>query len=177
MRHYIKVRLKTNKKSSIILKLNKLNVDIKNINYTHDYLTFDILKNDIKRIKKYLANIDLEIIDETGIYKVKKEFKSNLSFFVSLVFGLIVFLILSNLIVKVNIIHENKDIRELINEDLKEFGVTPLSFKKSYDAYEKIIEDIKEKHKDKIEWLEIEVDGMVINKFSNIFIFMNNIRK
>ena len=163
MKHYLLVRIKTTKKTSLLLKLNRLNVDIKNITYERDYLKFLILDKDLKRVKKYLVSYEVEILDETGIYKLKKELKRNNLIITGIIFAVVIFLILSNIIVKINIIHEDSALRELIRESLEEEGVTPLSFKKSYDEYERIIERIKEEYQDKIEWLEIDVEGMVIN--------------
>ena len=163
MKHYILVRIKTPKKTSLLLKLNRLNVDIKEISYEKDCLKFLILDKDLKRVKKYLVSFKVEIIDETGIYKLKKELKKNNLIITGIIFAVIIFLILSNLIVSINVIHEDSTLRELILESLKEKGVTRLSFKKSYDEYESIIESIKEEYQDRIEWLEIDVEGMVIN--------------
>ena len=163
MKHYLLVRIKTSKKTSLLLKLNRLNVDIKEIVYEKDYLRFQINKEDLKRVKRYLVSFKVEVLDETGIYKLRKELKKNNLFIIGIIFATIIFLILSNVIVKINVIHENSHLRELIMDSLKEEGVTPLSFKKSYDEYEKIIAKIKEEYKDKIEWLEIDVEGMVIN--------------
>ena len=163
MKHYILVRIKTPKKTSLLLKLNRLNVDIKEISYEKDCLKFLILDKDLKRVKKYLVSFKVEIIDEAGIYKLKKELKKNNLIITGIIFAVIIFLILSNLIVNINVIHEDSTLRELILESLKEKGVTRLSFKKSYDEYESIIESIKEEYQDRIEWLEIDVEGMVIN--------------
>ena len=163
MKHYLLVRIKTSKKTSLLLKLNRLNVDIKEIVYEKDYLRFQINKEDLKRVKRYLVSFKVEVLDETGIYKLRKELKKNNLFIIGIIFATIIFLILSNVIVKINVIHENSHLRELIIDTLKKEGVTPLSFKKSYDEYEKIIAKIKEEYKDKIEWLEIDVEGMVIN--------------
>ncbi len=163
MKHYLKVRIKTTKKTDVILKLNKINVDIKYISYEKDYLVLDLLKNDLKRVKKYLLSYPVEIIDEVGLYKIKDNLKKHSLFFISIIFAIVVFSVLSHVIIKVNIIHQNKDIREMLKSDLASLGVTPLSFKKSYQEYEEIINTIKNNHKDEIEWLEIDVDGMVIN--------------
>ena len=75
MKHYVKIRINTTKKSDILLKLNRINVDIRNVIYHKDYLVMDILYDDIKRVKKYLISYKLEIVDETGIYKVKSSLK------------------------------------------------------------------------------------------------------
>ena len=163
MKHYVLVRIKTLKKTSLLLKLNRLNVDIKDIIYEKAGLKFKIDKQDLKKIKKYLMSYEVELLDETGVYKLKKELKKNNLIITGIIFAVIIFFILSNLIVKINIIHEDSTLRELIRESLKEAGVTPLSFKKSYDEYEAIIENIKEEYKDQIEWLEIDIEGMVIN--------------
>ena len=41
MKHYLKIRIKKTKKTSVLLKLNKINVDIKNILYKKiKYLMF-----------------------------------------------------------------------------------------------------------------------------------------
>lgn len=163
MKHYVLVRIKTPKKSELLLKLNSLNVSIKNISYEKEYLVFEILASDIKKIKKYLVSYKLEIIDETGLYKYKSILKKNSLFIVGLIFSIILFNFLTNIIVKVNVIHESSEIRTILYQALEEKGVKNLSFKKSYEEYESIIEDIKNSYKDKIEWLEIDVSGMVIN--------------
>ena len=163
MKHYLLVRIKTPKKTRLLLKLNNLNVDIREIEYEHDYLKFQILESDLKKVRKYLVSFEVEVIDETGIYKLKQELKKNNLMITGIIFAVIIFLLLTNIIVKVNVIHEDSTLRELISESLKEKGVTALSFKKSYDEYEKIIESIKEEYPDRIEWLEIDVEGMIIN--------------
>lgn len=163
MKHYRLVRIKTNQKSKILLKLNKINISMRNIRFQDNYVYFEVNDNDIRRIKKYLISEKIEIIDDTGIYKIKKEIKNNLLFITSTIFACIIFLILSNIIVKVNVVHSDSHLRELLLEALKERGVENLTFKKSYNEYESIIESIKKEYKDKIEWLEIDVDGMVIN--------------
>ena len=163
MKHYLLVRIKTSKKTRLLLKLNNLNVDIKEIGYERDYLKFQILESDLKKVRKYLFSFEVEVLDETGIYKLKQELKKNNLIITGIIFAVIIFLLLTNIIVEVNVIHEDSTLRELISESLKEKGVTPLSFKKSYDEYEKIIESIKEEYPDRIEWLEIDVEGMIIH--------------
>ena len=157
------VRIKTKDQAKLLLKLNKIDVNISSISYDKDYLIFKINEDDLKRLQKYLISEKIEVIDAVGLKKVKNNLRKNLLFITSIIFGLIIFFILSHVIVKVNIIHESEELREMLEDDLKSFGVTPLSFKKSYNEYEEIINEIKNRHKDKIEWLEIDVKGMVIN--------------
>ena len=70
---------------------------------------------------------------------------------------------MSNMIFKINIIHENKEIRELIKEELDEYGIKVLSFKKSYKELDKIRQEILDKYPDKLDWMEFEIDGLIIN--------------
>lgn len=163
MKHYVKVCIKTKRKSNILLKLNKINVDIRNVVYERDALILEILVEDIKRVKKYLISEKIEVLEDTGIYKVKNTLKSNMLSVIALVFAICVFLVLSNVVVRVNVVHENSEIRNMLYDALKVRGVYSLTFKKSYEEYESIITDIKNTYKDKIEWLELDVEGMVIN--------------
>ena len=73
MNHYIIIRIKTPKKTDLLLKLNKINVNIRNIKYEDKYLVFELLASDIKRVRKYLVSYKLEIIEDTGIYKLTCE--------------------------------------------------------------------------------------------------------
>lgn len=163
MKHYVLIRINTNKKSKVILKLNKINVDIRNVRYEDKAIILEVLSEDLKRIKKYLLSEKVEIIGDTGIYEAKRIIKNNMQLIVSVIFGLLVFLVLSNVVVKVNVVHQSSEIRQLLSDALEERGVKPLTFKKSYQEYEDVITDIKNAYKDKIEWLEIDVQGMVIN--------------
>ncbi len=159
----IRIKFKTHDKTKFLMKLNKANVYMSDISYEKDYLIISTTRTDLKKIKKYLPSYKYEIVSDLGIYELKSKLKKNSLLINSIIFGIILFILLSNIIVKVNIIHEDKEIREIIEYSLKQKGVTPLSFKKSYDEYETIIESIKDENKDKIEWLEIEVKGLVIN--------------
>ena len=98
MKHYVKVKIKTKDKSKALLKLNSLGVDIKNIEYLSDSLVLEIDNKDIKRVKKYLFSYKLEIIEDRGIYKIIKELKKNILLIVGLIFSIIIFLILTNII-------------------------------------------------------------------------------
>ena len=163
MKRYLKIKIITDRKSELLVKLDRLNIYMVNIVYQNDGLMMDILRDDLKRIKKYLISYKVIVIEEKGIDKIKNNLKKNSLVIVGLIFGLVLFLVINRLTLKVNVIHESTEMRELILSDLEKYGVVPLSFKKSYQEYEEIIEKIKEDHKDKIEWLEIDVKGMNVN--------------
>ena len=68
-------------------------------------------------------------------------------------------LTLTHMVFDIEVVHSNKDIRNLITEELKENGITKYTFKKSYQELNKIKEKILNDHPDEIEWLEIETQG------------------
>lgn len=83
----------------------------------------------------------------------------NKIFIPCLIFGIILLFCLSNIIFSIEVVHTNKQIRELLLTELDNYGVKRLSIKKSYKQLQRIKENIINKHKDKIEWLEIENVG------------------
>ena len=96
----------------------------------------------------------------TGINKLKDILKSEKIFIISLLIGLITLILLSNMIFKIEIIHENKDIRDLIKEELDNYDIKVLHFKKSYKELNKIRKEILDKYPDKLDWMEFVVNGL-----------------
>ena len=76
--------------------------------------------------------------------------------------GLVLLYSLSNVIFGVEVIHGNSDIRKLLYEELDKYGIYKYSFKKGYKELEEIEDEILENNKDKLEWLEIVVDGVFV---------------
>ena len=64
------------------------------------------------------------------------------------------------MIFKIEIIHENKDIRDLIKEELDNYDIKVLHFKKSYKDLNKIRKEILDKYPDKLDWMEFVVNGL-----------------
>ena len=66
----------------------------------------------------------------------------------------------SRVIVKVEVVHSNKEIRESVKKSLDEQGIHFLSFKKDYQELQRIKTYLLQTYKDQLEWLEIESVGM-----------------
>jgi similar to stage IV sporulation protein len=71
----------------------------------------------------------------------------------------ILFLILTNIVFDVEVIHSKKEIRNLLTKELASNGLKKYTLKKSYKEINKIKEKILNKYPDEIEWLEIEPYG------------------
>ena len=163
MNKIIWVRSKCNDYYRFISKVQYLNINILDIKYENNYVYLKIDSKYLEKLNKYLVSYKFRVVNVTGIYKVIEILKKNYIFVICLFIGIILFLVFSNMIVKINIIHENKDIREIISDELDEYGITVLSFKKSYSELDKIREEILDKYPDKLDWMEFDVNGMVLN--------------
>ena len=163
MNKIIWVRSKCSDYYRFISKVQYLNINILDIKYENNYVYLKIDSKYLEKLNKYLVSYKFRVVNVTGIYKVIEKKKKNYIFVICLFIGIILFLVFSNMIVKINIIHENKDIREIISDELDEYGITVLSFKKSYSELDKIREEILDKYPDKLDWMEFDVNGMVLN--------------
>ena len=163
MNKVIWVRSKCSDYYRFISKVQYLNINILDIKYENNYVYLKIDNKYLEKLNKYLVSYKFRVVNVTGIYKVIELLKKNYIFVICLLIGVILFLVFSNMIVKINIIHENKEIREIIANELDEYGIKVLSFKKSYDELDEIRQEILDKYPDKLDWMEFDVDGQVIN--------------
>ena len=162
-RHYIWVKSKCIDYYRFMNKLNKTRLKIEEIKYENDTIYLKIENDNFGKLKKYIVSYKFEKVDDLGIYKLFGVFKKYKVMIICIIMGFLSFALFSNLIVEVNVIHESKEIRNLITDELKEAGIKKLCFKKSYDKLQEIKNNILEKHPDKLDWLEIEKNGMVYN--------------
>ena len=163
MNKIIWVRSKCSDYYRFISKVQYLNINILDIKYENNYVYLKIDSKYLEKLNKYLVSYKFRVVNVTGIYKVIELLKKNYIFVICLFIGVILFLVFSNMIVKINIIHENREIREIIANELDEYGIKVLSFKKSYDELDEIRQEILDKYPDKLDWMEFDVDGQVIN--------------
>lgn len=112
--------------------------------------------NDILELK---SSYKVKVIDAYGPIKVKETFKKYNIFIISIVIGLSFIYTLSNIIFDVKVEHSKNEVRDIILNDLKQYGIQKYHFKVSYDKKEKIIKKILEKERERIEWIEIESIG------------------
>ena len=143
-----------------IMRLIQNKIEILELqNVSNQEINIIVNKNDYQKIKKIKSIYKLKILKYKGLIAFKKSIYVNrLLIFVTLC-SLIFLFLLSNIIFSVKVIHADKDIQNLILEELSEYGVEVHKFKKSASQIEKIKNQILEKYKDQIEWLEIESYG------------------
>lgn len=134
-------------------------IKLYNIVEDHDGISLTVDEVDYAKILKMKTSYNIQIINRFGVAKLRYlllKYKYILSF-LFLTLGLMI--ILSHFIFFIDVIHSKEEIRELVETDLKEFGISKYRFRVSYAKKEEIRNKILEKEKDKIEWLEIDRIG------------------
>lgn len=140
-------------------ELIKRNINIYKTEKNHKELRVIIDYQDFEKINSIKTTYKLKIIERYGICKYKYLLKKYLIFFLFLLFGIFINVLLSNLIFDVEIVHSNQDLVKTLQKDLKELGLRKYRFKVSYSKKEEIKNKLLTKEKDLLEWIEIEEKG------------------
>lgn len=146
-----------------IRMLYKLNIYLENIKITDNECFIKVDKKNYNKILKVKTSYQIELIRLYGIEKIINNFKKNNIFILSLIVGNILLLILSNLIFEIEVIHNDKDIRELVLKELNKYDIKKFKLIKKYEYIENVKKDILNNNKEKIEWIEIERIGTKYN--------------
>lgn len=140
-----------------IVKNNINYSNYKQVNYKEIRLNISY-KDYIKLIDK--ANIyDIKIIRVHGLLNLFMYLKNNISFVICFCISLIILYFISITAFDVNVVHNDKKIRNLVYEELKYYNIDKYKIIPSYEKKAKIIDKIIKNNKNKIEWLEIERKG------------------
>lgn len=157
------VKAKCNDYYKVIKNLQLMHVFVYEVKYENKVIYLKIESKDFEKLKKYLVSYKFKIISLTGFRALWQKIKQEKIFVIALIFGLALLFLIKNLIVEVNVIHENKEIRELIEDELDNYGIKVLHFKKSYHRLDEIRQEILDKYPDKLDWMEFVVEGMSVN--------------
>lgn len=159
-KHKVLLNIKNVDIRYLIKKLYNNNITIYKIDYVNkEEINIIVAIDDyyvIKESKDYIVTF----VKHLGLYSIIDKIKKYKILSLSILLGIILVFIISNVIVKVNIIYNDQKLTDELRYELEDYGIKSLSFKKNYDEINKIKEKILTKYKDKIEWLEIENIGM-----------------
>lgn len=161
--HFTKtVELKISGKNieRFIRRLLKNDIALLNIKKIDDQtIIILVYSKDIKKIDDLKTIYEISFLNNHGLLKLKDLIKKNKILIIFLLLGYIILMLLASTIFSIEVIHTDKELRKLLIEELEEYGIKKYNFKKSYDNLTKIKNEITNKYKDKIEWLEIEETG------------------
>lgn len=159
----ISLNIKGKNINRFIKKLRNNKIEILKIKYKNkNEANIIIYKKDQDKVKKIKSIYDITELEVFGLLKIEQNINKNKHLILIIIFTYILFIIMTKMIFKIEIIHSNKDIRNLLREELKKEGIKKYALKKEYKEVNKIKQKILNKYKDKIEWLEIESTGTKI---------------
>ena len=156
----IKLNIKGKNINRFINKLisQKIEIlDIKNISYKEVEIT--IYKKDLEKIEKVKTIYEVEERGSYGLLRIKKILNKNKILLFFIIIGFSFLILLTNIIFDIEVVHNKKEIQELLITELKKYDIKEFRFVKSFNEVEKIKKEILEKYKDKLEWIEIERVG------------------
>lgn len=156
----IKIKIEGKNINNYIKRLLKRKINIiRLIPISYKEVHLIIKYQEYQKIIKYKTTYKISIINTYGTIRIKKNIKKNTILILAIILGLFLIITLSNLIFSIDIIHQDKEIRSLLKQELELNGIKKYHFKKSYKELEKIEDKILEKNKDKLEWIEIIESG------------------
>lgn len=132
-------------------------LDLKKIKYNE--IEIIIYSKDIEKIEEIKTIYEVDIKRCYGLKHLEEIIKKNKFLLLFIIIGIITIYILSNVIFDVEVIHNDYNMRKFIKEELKKYDIKKYNIKKSYKEKEKIKEEILNKYKEKLEWIEIEEKG------------------
>ena len=144
MNKFILIKV-TNNIKRFIDKCKKYEIDLHNVTYIDkNKIIVKINKKDLEIIKKYNYYSNIETYSKLGIDNIKEKIYIQKYFILLFILCLIGLYFVSNIILKINVIHSNKKIRELVREELEEYGINKYSYKKDFNKLNEIKNKILE---------------------------------
>ena len=162
MNRIVWVRINILNYYNLLLKLNTLGVSVLEIKKLEDCILVKTYLEDYKKIKKYLITYKVTIFSNTGIEKIKEYGKKYWVFILANFIGIIILFFVNNIIFKIDIKSNNENIKNLLVIELEKHGLKTMSLKKKHRDIEIIVKNILNDNKEKIKWLEIKYDGLIM---------------
>ena len=160
----------------ILKKLIKYKIYFEKVIYYDDYILVEVDYINYCNVIKYKKLFNINLVSTKGINKYKYLLKKYSLFFIFNLIGLLSIIFLSNIIFDVKIMTNDKEIYNILKNELNYYGISSHNFVKNFLEKEEIKNKILEDNKDKLEWLEITRNGSVyvINVERRV---INNIKK
>lgn len=135
-------------------------IELINIDYIDtNEVNIKVFKEDLEKIEEIKNIYEVNIINYNGIIKIEKDIKFNKYIIFFIIIGLAIIVFLSKLIFSIEIVSNDKIMKQNIMEELNNNGISKYKFKKNYYELQVIKEKILKKYKNNIEWIEIENIG------------------
>ncbi len=161
--NYYLVEIKGKNPKRLLTKIFKLNINIFDIKYYYNKITFKTFYDDYLKILKIKTIYEINIIDIKGIKRIKILIKKYFIFLIFFIFSLLLLIYFTNHIYFININTNNNELKTLIKKELSNNNLTIYSKKLSYKELDKVSKSIKNNNIDSIEWISIYYEGVYLN--------------
>ena len=141
----------------------KQGINIYSVKYKKGSIILKVSYEDYKKIRSLKTTYEVSILRTSGkrfIVDVINKYKVSILVFIISIFFI---LFLSGLILYINIETDNNNLKNSIKNELVKNEITLYSFKKNYSSLKNISKRIKDNNLDKIEWIEFNQSGVVLN--------------
>ncbi|MDD2434962.1 MAG: sporulation protein YqfD [Bacilli bacterium] len=156
----IEVNIKGKNIKRFITRIINQKIELLHIKHiSSSEVNLKIYEKDYDKILKLKSIYAIKIINYYGLINIKRKLHFHRLLLLALACGFMLVVILSNMIFKVEVIHNNPQIRTILLKELANHNIKAKSFIKNYDYIEKVKVDILNKYRQNIEWLEIENIG------------------
>lgn len=150
----------TNNIERFLKKCMRYGINLYDIKRKKDYLIIKVRKSDLDKIEKLNYYSDIEILKYLGIKGHILFIKEYSLDFIILIAAIFILYIVSNVIISVDIKHENKKLIKEVDTLLKEKGIKKLTINKDIGTLNEISDEIVHEHRDFLDWLSIHKEGM-----------------
>ena len=156
----VKIRIKGSNINNYLKRVIKKKINIIElipISYKESHV---ILKySEYKKLLDIKSIYEIEIITNLGGRRIEDKLKNNSILLLFMILGLMLIILLSKVTFSIDIVHQDKNIRELLENELKRYGIKKYTLIKDYDELVSIKNKILKNNKERLEWLEISLYG------------------
>lgn len=158
---FYKIKIEGKNVKRFIRMLYRSGIYFEEISLDHGSAYIKVDKENYKKLKDIKTSYNIEVIELFGISKFNHLIRSNFIFLIFTALGIFLLYFLSNIIFDVEVIHNDKYIRDLLYSELDKYNIKKYNFVKKYEYVQKVKNEILNNYKNDIEWLEIERVGTV----------------
>lgn len=156
---FYKIKIEGKDVKRFIRMLYRSGIYFEEISLDHGSAYIKVDKENYKKFNDIKTSYNIEVIELFGISKFNHLIRSNFIFLIFTAFGIFLLYFLSNIIFDVEVIHNDKYIRDLLYSELDKYNIKKYNFVKKYEYVQKVKNEILNNYKNDIEWLEIERVG------------------
>lgn len=160
---YVRLRIE-GKNPDLFFKLYVINkISYKNLKRRKGVLELTVKYEDYLFLENKKGIYNIYVIKEYGLMKYKNFIIKNISLVTAFIISLIYLFVISNMAFNIDVIHNDKEIRALVYDELEKNGISKYHFIPSFKKRRKILDKIIKENKNELEWLEIERKGSILN--------------